>query len=100
MPSCAGQSRTAARAGRRSKFTSPWWGGRSSERERAKKTGWGVERGQSLGRIDFPGVSTAPPTRLAFALSRKRLADPPTRAGLSHMADEVEKIVFVPSGTE
>src|SRR6266446_8820941 len=30
-------------------------------------------------------VSSAPPTRLAFALSGKRLADLPTRAGESHM---------------
>src|SRR5882672_2779949 len=31
---------------------------------------------------------------------RARGSPTPTRAGLSHMADEVEKIVFVPSGTE
>src|SRR5437868_3456414 len=41
-PFQAGQSRMGEKKTARSKLTSPWWGGRPSERVCAKKAGWGV----------------------------------------------------------
>src|SRR5258706_4125073 len=50
--------------------------GRPSERVRAKKAGWGAECMSAPPDCVLAALRT-PPTRLAFALTRKRLADLP-----------------------